>query len=236
MIKLSLRKLRRDLTVGEILAKQRNELDLTLEEVAAYIKVSRQYLESLEAGDYKNLPAQVYINNFIKSYAGFVGLDGDVLIKRFANELDLYKKIHKKEEDTPIAAKRSDKIKFHHFLIVPKLIKSVIIIVIVGLFLTYLGFELKKIASPPELFVMYPPNNFITEDPYIEVSGEADKEAKILINGQEILSDRIGSFKTTVNLNRGVNIITVNAINKHGNETVIYRKIMLEENENVGKK
>lgn len=62
-------------TVGERLKAAREEQGLGLEDIAAQTRIPRRHLESIETGDWGNLPAPTYTVGFAKSYASSVGLD-----------------------------------------------------------------------------------------------------------------------------------------------------------------
>ena len=56
-------------TVGERLRAAREEKGLSLEDVAAQTRIPQRHLESIENGDWDNLPAPTYTIGFAKSYA-----------------------------------------------------------------------------------------------------------------------------------------------------------------------
>jgi cytoskeletal protein RodZ len=62
-------------TVGERLRAAREEKGLSLEDIAAQTRIPRRHLESLEQGNWDNLPAPTYTVGFAKSYASAVGLE-----------------------------------------------------------------------------------------------------------------------------------------------------------------
>lgn len=62
-------------SVGEQLRAAREAKGLSLEEVAAQTRIPRRHLESLETGDWAQLPAPTYTMGFAKSYASVVDLD-----------------------------------------------------------------------------------------------------------------------------------------------------------------
>ena len=65
--------------IGRILEGARKEKGLTLEEAERSTKIRRRYLEGLERDDYTVLPDAVYARGFLKTYANFLGLDGENL-------------------------------------------------------------------------------------------------------------------------------------------------------------
>lgn len=68
---------------GELLERARREKGLSLRDVENATKIRARYLEGLEQEDYSSLPDQVYVQGFLKTYANFLGLDGDGLAQDF---------------------------------------------------------------------------------------------------------------------------------------------------------
>ena len=67
------------LRIGEILQEARRERGLSLHEVEQATKIRKRYLEGLEREDYCVLPDAVYVQGFLKTYANYLGLDGERL-------------------------------------------------------------------------------------------------------------------------------------------------------------
>jgi cytoskeleton protein RodZ len=65
--------------IGPILEKRRLEKGLSLKEVEQATKIRKRYLEGLEREDPTVLPDPVYARGFLKTYANFLGLDGERL-------------------------------------------------------------------------------------------------------------------------------------------------------------
>jgi cytoskeleton protein RodZ len=72
-----------DAKIGQILEKTRKEKGLTLEEVEHATKIRKRYLVGLEREDYGALPDAVYAQGFLKTYANYLGLDGEELSREF---------------------------------------------------------------------------------------------------------------------------------------------------------
>lgn len=60
---------------GTLLAAARIRHGMPLSEIAARTRIARHLLEALEAGNWNDLPAPVYVRGFIRLYAREVGLD-----------------------------------------------------------------------------------------------------------------------------------------------------------------
>ncbi len=65
--------------VGAVLERKRREKGLSLRDVEQATKIRTRYLEGLEREDYSMLPDAVYVQGFLKTYANFLGLDGERL-------------------------------------------------------------------------------------------------------------------------------------------------------------
>ena len=65
--------------IGRLLEQKRKERGLSLEEVEQATKIRKRYLRGLEREDYAILPDAVYARGFLKTYANYLGLDGQAL-------------------------------------------------------------------------------------------------------------------------------------------------------------
>ena len=69
--------------IGPLLEKKRLEKGLSLKEVEQATKIRARYLQGLEREDPTSLPDPVYARGFLKTYANFLGLDGEQLSREF---------------------------------------------------------------------------------------------------------------------------------------------------------
>ncbi|MEA3463979.1 MAG: helix-turn-helix domain-containing protein, partial [Patescibacteria group bacterium] len=202
--------------------KARQEKKLKLKDIAKKLNINLKYLRALEAGEYKKLPTGIYEKKFLMEYAVYLGLNYNELIKAFTAEKNTVRHQGQKE----LFSKQV--IKKRYFLALPKIIKSIIIVIVIIICFTYLGFGLKKIIAPPYLFVYSPEKNFITQNRFIKVIGKTEEEAQIIINGATVLSDATGEFAKTVNLKNGINIITITACKKYGRDKTVIRQVLVK--------
>ena len=69
-------------SLGEYLKRERELRRISLEEVAKGTKIAIYRLRAMEAGRWDELPAEVFVKGFIKSYAEFIGLvQEDVMLR-----------------------------------------------------------------------------------------------------------------------------------------------------------
>ena len=65
--------------IGPLLEKKRMEKGLSLKDVEQATKIRTRYLQGLEREDFSMLPDHIYTRGFLKTYANFLGLDGEKL-------------------------------------------------------------------------------------------------------------------------------------------------------------
>ncbi len=69
--------------LGEQLRDARIALGLSIEDMAASLRIRRVYLAALEEGRVRELPAPAYVLGFVRTYSRALGLDDDDLVRRF---------------------------------------------------------------------------------------------------------------------------------------------------------
>ena len=70
--------------VGELIQGAREEKSLAIEHLADKLQIDKERLISLENGDKKNLPENVYIVGIIRQVSRILKINGDELIKELA--------------------------------------------------------------------------------------------------------------------------------------------------------
>lgn len=68
--------------LGEELREARLALGLSIEDVAAELRIRRVYLIALEEGRLKDLPSPAYAVGFVRNYSGSLGLDPGEMVRR----------------------------------------------------------------------------------------------------------------------------------------------------------
>ena len=80
-----------DLTVHESIADTlrlaRQEHGQDLRTVAQVLRIRHTYLEAIENGDFEKLPGTAYAIGFLRTYAEFLGLDGELIVERYKREV-----------------------------------------------------------------------------------------------------------------------------------------------------
>jgi len=74
-------------TVGQDLREARLRRGDDLASVSKVLKIRKDYLESLEEDRLESLPGRTYAIGFIRTYADYLGLDGEKCVERYKTEI-----------------------------------------------------------------------------------------------------------------------------------------------------
>ncbi|MDI3496168.1 MAG: hypothetical protein PWQ35_189 [Patescibacteria group bacterium] len=206
-------------SLGEELRQARNEKKLSIEEIADAIQIRKDYLLNLESENFNCLPSGMYCKSFLKKYAHFLEIDQkkiDLFLTQLENEF---------EKEDPFAQKI---IKKKEFLVFPKILKNILLILVFSVFILYLSFYFRNLIVSPSLEITNPTQNIMTSENQITLSGKTDPGAEININKELILTDKDGVFSHDINLKKGLNNIEIVAKKKYSRENVVIRQILVE--------
>ena len=222
MPKFKKKEIKRQKTLGERLKKAREESNISLEQIENETQIRKKHIIALEEGNYDDLPGEIYIKKFLKKYAEYLGVNTEMVLSIFQKEERAY------PQDLKDVSLKPKTQKLPKSFVSPKIIRNFLIILIILVCLFYLGYELRQILAPPSLEIIYPPDNLTIKEYSIDIEGKTDKESTVLINNQSVFLDRDGKFKENIELQDGLNTITIISRKKEGKEITIQRNIFVE--------
>jgi transcriptional regulator with XRE-family HTH domain len=76
------------LRIGEVLKRTRTRQGIDISKVEQEIKVRTKYLRALESEEWEVLPGPAYAKGFLRTYAQFLGLDGDALVDEYRRTVE----------------------------------------------------------------------------------------------------------------------------------------------------
>ncbi|MCX6784397.1 MAG: helix-turn-helix domain-containing protein [Candidatus Komeilibacteria bacterium] len=200
-------------TLPELLQKSRTNLQWSLGEAAERSSVPEKYLRILEAGAYHLLPGEIYAKSFLKKYADCLKLQTKVIIKMYQAEKATQLSLPAFLPPQPLAKKI--------FTFSPRFFTAASLTLGIMACLTYIGWQLAATYRSPNLAISYPQNNLITVAHQIMVTGFTEPEIVLQINHERILLAPDGSFNQPVDLQEGLNQITIEAKKKHSQPTSV---------------
>lgn len=74
-------------SIADTLRLARQEHGQDLRTVAQVLRIRHTYLEAIENGDFDILPGTAYAIGFLRTYAEFLGLDGELIVERYKHEV-----------------------------------------------------------------------------------------------------------------------------------------------------
>lgn len=214
-------------SLGQKLEKYRKEKGLSKEKAARAINVNVKYIEDLEKDNFSALPANVYSNNILKSYAQLLELNPHTAIDIFEKEKSLYLKLANSKKQKPATAIE----KLWRLILNPRLLKYLLFLAILSVVFFYIGYGINKIIAPPKLEIIAPIDNMMTTETTVLIQGKTEREVALSINGRPLFSDPNGNFEVTIDLQKGLNIIKISAQKKHSQEQTVYRQVIVKDAE-----
>lgn len=182
-------------------------------------RIQPHLLQSMEDDNLTFLPKPPFVFGLVKNYAKALGLNADETLAIFKREYNL------RLGNYWLPSQPLVKNFFH--LNGPFLIKFLLVFLTL-LFLGYLLVQYWWFVQAPVLIVSKPEDQGEVFSNQIEVRGRTDPEAKVDVNGQEVLVDERGIFSVVVNLNSGVNVLNIRSLNSQKRETQIKRIVTVK--------
>jgi len=206
--------------LGHRLHQLRLQRRQTLEEIAQELKIKSTFLAAIERGEYNKLPSPAYAQGFVRNYASYLGLSNAETTMLFKREFD-EKRAMKVLPDSLVKTKEFP---LKRLRIQQSVITFVLFILLV---LGYLFFQYRAAILPPSLSITAPQNNSKTSQ-NIVVSGTADSNATVTINGDPVTVSSDGSFQKNITLFPGNETISIKAVNRFGKETTMQRTVEVQ--------
>lgn len=207
-------------TVGSILKEARVSQGYSLSEVEEATKIRQKFLVAIESDDYSRLPSVSYAKGFVKNYSEYLGLNSRTVLAFFRRQTvdPARSSLLPKSADVPIRGS--------WFQLTPGRFVGLLVAFFVCLFLVYLGFQYRALYQAPTLEIESPASSgLVVSERRIEVLGKTDPDATVTINGTSVLVRSDGKFFDQVNLETGVNKITITATSRFGKTTTVVREV-----------
>ena len=96
--------------IGNSLREARRRQQLELTEVEQATKIRARYLRALEEEAFDVLPAQTYVKGFLRTYADWRGLDGQLYVDEYNSRYGVGEEEHRE----PVVARRTSRVHARH--------------------------------------------------------------------------------------------------------------------------
>ena len=94
--------------------------------------------------------------------------------------------------------------------------------------LSYLVWQIDQIIRPPQITIFSPAADITISTNILAVSGQTESEVRIKINNEDVVLDKNNNFNQTLNLQPGLNVITIEGKKKYSRTQIIKRRVILE--------
>lgn len=212
-------------SLGEWLRGRREEMNVELDQVAHDLKVPKSYLQGLEEENGDKLPADVYIQGFLKNYAEYLRLNPRKALRLFKKERGIKKNIEK--ERKPFRRIKVDKKPL--FILNPKFLRISLVVAVIVAAVVYLVISIASFTDVPTIALESPGNGSELSETQVNFRGSVDRsDTELSINGQQVFVDEAGNFNAAIDLGEGLNTFTLVAKNRFGKEesqeVTVFRK------------
>ncbi len=201
------------LPVGETLRAARERKGVDLYRAERDTKIRLRYIAALEDGDWDELPAPVYTKGFLRNYAIYLGLEPDEILDRWRDEMEQLRtatRVAVAPPPMPLAEPGGRRL-----TISPAMIVAGLVVLVIALFIGYLGLQFLRFVDVTEVTLTYPANVISTIDAQeVTLQGTAGRGANIAITGTDgqvytTKANEVGVWSQRVPLVRGRNNFTV---------------------------
>ena len=207
-------------TLSEYLVSVRENLGLSALEVSQKIAIKPKFLSALEQGDFKVLPADVYVLGFLKQLGGLYSIEADALIDQYKKEKCIERQMHKQGQS--LSSSGYKKI-LNRLVVTPKILSLTVGLLFIVLTVGYIVWQVWSINKMPNLNISEPANNSVIKASSVFIRGTTDPGLSVLINGENIFVDNKGYFEKQLGLNPGpkeIVVIAKNRFDKSASQTI----------------
>jgi len=208
--------------LGEKLRNLRRSQAVSLEMIETLTRVRKCYLEALEWGRYDLLPDPLYTRNYIRSYARALNADETYFLELYEEEsgrMDLL---------APHRLPR-ERVNKKSFFVATHWLSGVVLGVAALAVVGYLGYQANQLLSAPTVALLNPADDSAVASALLPVSGTVEsKEVQVKINGTDVVVKDDNTFSTTLDLVRGLNVVTVEAKRRYSKSAIIYRRVVFD--------
>src|SRR6059036_3976921 len=74
--------------IAQLLKQTRERYGQSLRDVSASLRIRLGYLQAIEGERFRELPGTTYAVGFVRSYAEYLGLDANEIVRRFKGEVE----------------------------------------------------------------------------------------------------------------------------------------------------
>lgn len=212
-------------SIGQFLQEHRLKQEISLTSLSLKTKIRLDYLEAIEQDKFSKLPSATFTKGFIRNYALAIGVDPNTALAIFRRDFD------QNQQGKVIPRTMTEPIVPQVTLFNPRTTSIIIAVIMVGLVLLYVGFQLASLSQAPSLTLTSPGTTTLTNS-IITVEGKTSTDATVTINSQPVATNSQGEFTLTVDLAPGDHTLVIKSTSRDGKTRTLTRLITVSPPEN----
>ncbi|MBN2198149.1 helix-turn-helix domain-containing protein [Candidatus Wolfebacteria bacterium] len=205
----------------EILNEAIKAKNLDVKKLSENTDIPVYYLSALFKGDFSNLPAMVYVRGYLIKIAEILEIEKEFLLKAYKKEISL----------GPLKTSGAyDKLPLNRYAFKPFYKKTVFIVLIILILIAgFLFWRAGDFFGTPKVEIISPiVDNIIVNNSSIKLMGKINPRDKLVINNEEILSEKDGRFEKEIILQEGINTVEFKVKRLLGKEIIIMRQVIYQ--------
>lgn len=228
-------------TIGQLLREARQEKEMSAADVSAKTRIPERYLALFEETPHGDLPEDAYTKIYFKAYCKFLGFDGVSLTalrkSRRGTQTDRTaprpamppsrRQVSRPASFGPRRHHPTAAVPASELIVAPRLLRNAALAVMAVALSLYCVIGLTRIFAAPAVTLLSPRDGLVTAERTITIEGKTRPEAHLEINGKRVTLDSDGVFRDTIELQAGLNLVTVSASKKHSDPTIIARRVIM---------
>lgn len=217
------RRIKTENSIGDKLKRARTRKKISVSEVEEKTKIRAKFILALESDSWEQIPSEVYGRGYLETYAQFLQLPVDGVMKQYSRERELYAR-HCQDGNVELAPK--SRLSISRFILTPRFF-VILFTCMVGVGGSGLViYQIKRFASAPFLELATPAKAEAADGELVLVSvnsvnvaGRTAIGASVKVNGKPVMVGDDGGFNDAVPVQKGTNSILIEAVNDKGKST-----------------
>lgn len=208
---------------GEQLAKSRINKGYGLDEIFRLTGIPVKFLSALEAGDFQALGGRVYVMQYARQYACFLGMLNQSFLDNVVREWE----IHALRD----AWKAKAVSRWHRLLAETRSYRKFSLFGAGSILLVavYFFYQLSFLLFPPRVTILSPGDTLsASQASSVVITGEVEEKALVTLNRRPIKVAEEGIFEERLYLAPGLNRIELEAVNVSGRKVSEIRYILYQ--------
>jgi len=206
--------------LGELITEALELRKLDVKKLSELTDIPVHYLTALIERNFSKLPPSPYVRGYLLKIAQVLRIDNNILLRAYKQELQV--------QSLKVSGPK-DKLPSNRYAFKKTRKKTIIIWFVLILLIVYLGWQANHFLGNPQIEIISPAaDNLIVNTPSIKISGKIKPGDKLMINNEEVLTDKTGYFEKEISLQTNINTIEFKVKRFLGKEIKVIRQVIYQ--------